>query len=310
MGNFKYSRKLLEDHSIDDFLCNVLSCENVTSTQVKAVRQIETLINLEENKESYEKGTLINKKKWDKDYKNDTDRLRLRKQIVNELFTRKRLKDDDKIKLGKGGALPLTDIQKGKEAFLIIGLPASGKSGVANILADSTGSVIIDSDYAKRKFPEYQSEKELGAHIVHKESSAILFGNENLIGFDTLLDLCNRGSYNIVIPKIGEDLFDVIDFVTTLKDVLRYKVHLVLVNLDRQKSARRAFERFNKTGRYVSLSYIFDGYSNEPTINYYRLKNYYHKLFVSFCEISTDVKWGDDFKIIDITENNPLYILS
>ena len=54
-------------------------------------------------------------------------------------------------------------------------LPASGKSTIANSIADLYGAYIIDSDFAKRKIPEFGHE--FGASIVHEESSIITFGS-------------------------------------------------------------------------------------------------------------------------------------
>src|SRR5688572_11384730 len=60
------------------------------------------------------------------DYRNENDRWDLRDKIINELWTKKRFVKDDKIELGKGGALPrLIDKKYEAEAFILIGLPAS-----------------------------------------------------------------------------------------------------------------------------------------------------------------------------------------
>ena len=42
-----------------------------------------------------------------------------------------------------------------------------------------------------------------------------------------------------------------------------------------------------KSGRYVPLTMIFDGYGNDPIITYYRLKQKYHDIFDGFMQIST-----------------------
>ena len=76
----------------------------------------------------------------------------------------------------KKSLLPNTALKKDKQAFYVIGLPASGKSEVAGLLSDNYGAIILDSDYAKRKFPEYQAE--CGATIVHEESSMVVFGGK------------------------------------------------------------------------------------------------------------------------------------
>ena len=86
--------------------------------------------------------------------------------------------DDDKIKLGVGGCLPLPDghLNNDKQFYIVIGLPASGKSSISAKIADATGSAVLDSDFAKRKLPEFR-EKDNGASLVHKESQVIVMGN-------------------------------------------------------------------------------------------------------------------------------------
>lgn len=81
-----------------------------------------------------------------REYKSERDRWNLRKLIVEELFTNERLDDDDGIKLGEGGALPMSGIQAEGKAFIVTGLPASGKSGISNRIAEDTHSLIVDSD--------------------------------------------------------------------------------------------------------------------------------------------------------------------
>ncbi len=100
------------------------------------------------------------------DYSSDSARIKLRKEIYNDLINRKRLDDDEKISLGNGGALPKTKLKKNRQAFYLVGLPASGKSEISNIISDSFGAMTLDSDYAKRKFPEYDS-CAFGAAVVH-----------------------------------------------------------------------------------------------------------------------------------------------
>ena len=94
----------------------------------------------------------------DPQYSSAESREELREIIIRELLTQKRLPNDDDIELGKGGILPITgDIREEKNAYYIIGLPASGKSSIAGRIADFSHSAILDNDYAKRKLPEYDS---------------------------------------------------------------------------------------------------------------------------------------------------------
>ena len=110
-----------------------------------------------------------------KEYRQTRERKKLRRVILSELINMLRLQHDDDIKFGSGGAKPKTPIAE-QQAYLVSGAPASGKSGIATRLADETGAYILDSDYAKRKFPEY-SETDDGASLVHEEADDIIFGN-------------------------------------------------------------------------------------------------------------------------------------
>ena len=65
-------------------------------------------------------------------YYNEEDRETLREQIVSELIYLERLDDDEKIKLGFGGARP-KEVKRDKTALIITGPPASGKSKVASV---------------------------------------------------------------------------------------------------------------------------------------------------------------------------------
>lgn len=80
-------------------------------------------------------------------------RIALRRRIIEELY-------------GNGAE------KKERKAFIVIGLPASGKSSaVAEPLAQKYGALIIDSDEAKERLPEFTDG--LLADAVHEESSDI-----------------------------------------------------------------------------------------------------------------------------------------
>ena len=269
MAQKAYSRVLSDYEHADNFLRNSLHLNKEFSKQkfnhaVMAVASVEMM-----TERVIDKNTLISTAYRMPQYKSDESRVELRKRIFYELSHKKRLADDEKITLGKGGALPNTTLQKNKQAFYVIGLPASGKSEIAGLLSDNYGAIILDSDYAKRKFPEYEAE--CGATIVHEESSIVVFGGkEPYASEDSLLKYAVQNGFNIVIPKIGDVSSKVLAFAQSLERA-EYDVHLVLVRLDREIAVRRAFTRFSKTGRYVPLSLIFDVYANDPTITFYDL---------------------------------------
>jgi adenylate kinase family enzyme len=221
-------------------------------------------------------------------HRKDPERILLKKKIVADLLTKKRLDNDERISLGKGGALPQkTNFKQEGNAYIITGLPASGKSGVANKLAEKTGSIILDSDYAKRKLPEFNC-LPFGATLVHEESDEIVFGNSQVSEYKSVFETASKYNINIVIPKIGHNFNSLESLINTLKRE-KYKVHLTLVELDRKKATRRALERFIKTNRYVPLGVIFDSYSNNPTVTFYRIIMEKNGDLDSYSILSTDV---------------------
>ena len=300
----EYSRVLSDYDHAESFLRKSLHL-NEEFPEKKFNRAVMDVASVEMNTERVlQKNTLISTAyRWPK-YKTDDSRSELRKQILQELKQKKRLDDDEKIILGKGGALPKTPLRRDKQAFYVIGLPASGKSEISSMLSDNYGAIILDSDYAKRKFPEFSAD--YGATVVHEESSIVVFGGGGKYATeDSLLKYAVEQEYNIVIPKIGDVSSKVFDFSESLNRN-GYQVHLVLVRLDREKAVQRAFKRFSKTRRYVPLSLIFDVYSNDPTITFYDLLHR-NGVFESYTMLSSDVPFGEHKQIIYSTPNSPKF---
>ena len=103
---------------------------------------------------------------------------------------------------------------------------------------------------------------------------------------------CIDKGYNVIIPRVGRT----IDSILKTTDFLRtqgYKVYLIDIDLDREKATQRAYYRYKETKRYIPLSYVFDVYSNEPTLSYYKIKQRYHDRFDGYAMLSTDVKKGN-----------------
>ena len=234
----------------------------------------------------------------------ESDRLILRNKIVEELLTKKRLESDDEIILGKGGAAPLKELKQDAQAFIIIGLPASGKSTISNEISDNFGCFILDSDFAKRKIPEYH-DLQFGASLVHEESSDIIFGEEKQTGYKSLLEYISEYNVNCVIPKIGSNIKSILKLNEILK-IHKYESHLILVELDRVKSTKRALNRFVETNRYVPLGLIFDDYSNNPSLTYYKLKSKYSSEFKSFGILNSDVERGEKPIIVETLNDSPI----
>lgn len=237
-------------------------------------------------------------------YRSPKDRNRLCETILFELIDLERLPNDDQITLGAGGARPKT-VQSDAQAYIVSGPPASGKSTIAETLAEQHGAYILDSDYAKRKFPEYQL-YDAGASLVHQESDQIIFGPDRPVKATTqcLFEYCAYKQHNMVIPMVGRTTSSMESICNQLIKAL-YTVHIVNVVLEPQECAVRAFNRFCETGRYVPLSYVYDEVGNKPEVTYFRLKRNHtgDPNIASFTQVSTEVKPP---QILERSENSPL----
>lgn len=238
-----------------------------------------------------DKDTFSHKDYRSEPFVNDDKRIELRNQIFDELTHLERLDNDDNISLRNGGMLPkggLAAIER--KAIIVIGLPASGKSTIAAKISDYYKAVLVDSDFAKRKIPEFYRTN--GASLVHKESKQI---TDEIIG-----EMIKYG-VNMVLPIIGSDYDDV---VSTIKNLRKhhYAVSVVLVELDRVKSTQRALNRFLISKRYIPLAMILDVYSNNPSLTFYKLLENKSLNDMPFALIDTDVPFGQK-QIIKLHRN-------
>lgn len=302
-----FSRRLDDSDLIEHFLVNVLEFEpkNLDDVIVQ-IKSGEIQIKSYPNEDCTLRSTKHRSRKYDE----NAIRWKLRNQIINELFSEKRPEQDDDITLGTGGALPNVSPKAEKKAIVLTGLPASGKSSIANKLADKIGAIILDSDFAKRKLPEFEDGPG-SASLVHEESDLLIFGSNQIKtpeGFKPLFQLANESGYNLVIPKIGYKFKGVVQLGEILKS-LEYETHLICVNLDRRKATIRAIHRFMNSGRYVPLGLIFDGYANDPLSTYFLIKDGIdlEKIpYDSFGLISTDVNLGEDPRILQASPDSPI----
>ena len=283
-----FSRELNTDIQIEQFVDGILEIQD----RMKKREAINRIASAERNLKDYHFfPTLTHRDDRDFEYREDGIRLELRKRVVDELFEWSRLDNDDELALGKGGAAPNSAVRQEAKAFYVVGAPASGKSGVSSRIADIYGCYILDSDYAKRKLPEYNNQIG-GASLIHEESDALVFGPNGL------MDRCLVLKNNVVIPKIGWNMESVLKMCNGLKSA-DYKVYLISVDLDRQKATQRAYNRFIATNRYVPLSLVFDNYGNQPTLNYFKIKQNYGDMFEGFSQISTDVAFGQPAILVE-----------
>ncbi len=282
-----YSRPLNTNISVEDFLTYTLDFDYKKEVILNSIVTKIVDGELGVTRFNTENQTISSKEMRDGKYREDSRRWELRAQIIDELFTKKRLSNDENILLGKGGALPRRGLKFNRQAFILIGLPASGKSSISTSIAEDYGAIILDSDYAKRKLPEFQNHL-YGASIVHEESSQITFGFENNpLKLKSLYEHSIERESNIIIPRIGQNPQSIIELAEVLKKKKNYDIHLILVSLPRRDATIRAIYRYNTTNRYVPLGLIFDKYGNDPSHCYYYLRCKFNSHFKSFGVIST-----------------------
>ena len=197
---------------------------------------------------------------------NTPERKILRRRIIEELY-------------GKGAE------KKESKAFIVIGLPASGKSSaVAEPLAKKYGALIIDSDEAKERLPEFTDG--LLADAVHEESSEIA---------DKVRTTAIKNGDNIVLPLVGKTEPKLKKLISLLKST-GYEVNLHYVDLPVDKAVERGKARFSETGRNVPLDYIRSVGLN-PKHNFDKLK--VDKEVDSYGEWSNDVDRGQRPRLLE-----------
>lgn len=302
-----YARPLIDLQGIDAFLENCLGITEeleISDTQTIPRDTISTRIRDAESAliTTTNESTLHSKRNRSAKYRDDNARESLRRKILKDLVEMQRLDNDDDINIEQGGARPRGEPRREAKAFIVIGLPASGKSTLVNKTADELGAFILDADYAKRKLPEYDGSF-AGANLVHEESSRIVFGES-----PSLLDLCRTKNYNVVIPKVGNHFWSI----EKLRDGLAsqgYRVHLCCTVAHRQSAALRAMKRFLITNRYVPLGLIFDGYANDPIMNYYRFRIEEQMRPGKWASLGAYYTEEEEFRCDLSSEENPIFLL-
>ncbi|ATQ73290.1 hypothetical protein CR152_01290 [Massilia violaceinigra] len=268
-----YARPLRDHESIEAFLGSCLGIRHAITLNgggsldlpelCKRIRDAESAVAV-----AYADPTISSRRNRVQQYRSENTRAALHDQILTELISYDRLDSDENICLGSGGSKPRgRDAQAGARAYLVTGLPGAGKSTVVSAIADRLGAMVLDSDFAKRKLPEF-GHALAGAALVHKESSMIIFG-KSFAEPRSLSEYCVLKKLNVVIPVIGNDERRL----KTMRNSFinhGYQVHLTALLLDRVDATKRALVRFLETGRYVPLSMIFDTYANDPALTYYK----------------------------------------
>ncbi len=155
--------------------------------------------------------------------------------------------------------LPPEKIRSERQAVILIGPPASGKSTIANPLARDLGAAIVDVDEAKKLIPEYGRGE--GANAVHSESVEITEG---------VLEEVLAAGDNIVLPKVGGKLTSIQTTIATLKHE-GYTVRLVEVVAPAEVAIARMVGRARATGRVIPPEIMREGIDGAP-VTYQLLK--------------------------------------
>lgn len=156
---------------------------------------------------------------------NTSARQSLRREIADKLY-------------GDGAA------KKEGKVWLVLGVPASGKSTFSDPLVEREGALLIDSDEAKKMLPEFSNGLLAGA--VHEESANIA---------ETVFSRAMANYDNMVLPLVGKTMPKLQEKIEKLKEA-GYKVNLIYVDLPAEKAIERTKARFRHTGRLVPPDYL------------------------------------------------------
>lgn len=216
-------------------------------------------------------------RQWTKDHENEhtalidtPERNALRQRIADQMY-------------GSGASV------KARQFTYWIGLPASGKSGLAEAEAAKTGALLLDTDKAKPELPEYDDGK--GTSIVHVEASRIR---------NIARDRAIAANDNIVLPTVGHDLGGLTKEITALK-AAGWTVNLRFADLDARKAASRAVARYGDGGIFVDPAYILS-IATLPEATYTALKD--NAGVATYARFDTDTPRGTPPRLIESGEHS------
>jgi phage-related protein (TIGR01555 family) len=150
-------------------------------------------------------------------------------------------------------------VKRDRQARILLGPPAAGKSTSAERIAEQGGYAIVDGDDAKKVIPEFDGG--LGASAVHEESG--------MIAANVLSAMLDKGD-NVILPLVGGSPGSIERRIATLK-AAGYTVAVDLVDVKEDEAARRMAARALRTGRHISSGY-FASIGDGPLRTYEHLK--------------------------------------
>ena len=171
-----------------------------------------------------------------------------------------------------------------RQATIILGPPAAGKSTIANDLAVFSKSAILDADEIKKAIPGFNGG--IGSAAVHEESSALAKLLQNAI-----LD----GGKNVIIPKVGHSASGISNLISLLKD-RGYTVNLMDMFVSPTNAKLRMYGRFISSGRFIPPAYL-DQVGGLPSQTYKILKS--EGVADGFAQIDNNGAFGSTKPVID-----------
>lgn len=205
------------------------------------------------------------------------DRVALRERVGQMLHQQGGHSDANKAPL---------HIDSNKQAHLVLGPPASGKTNIVDPLLHQHNARLIDSDEAKALLGDVNQ-----AGALHQESDHIVNGN--------MIKAIKNGD-NIVHPLVGKNKQKVLDIANHLKDQ-GYDVHLHYNHLDPHLTAGRAVSRFNETGRFVDPDYVYNQIGLKPKQTYDTIKN--NEAFTTHTAYDNNVPRGEKPRLVEAGTN-------
>ncbi len=172
-----------------------------------------------------------------------------------------------------------------REAHIVMGPPASGKSSFSDPLAAARGARVIDSDDAKKLLPEF--EDGVGAMAVHAESATLA---------DVAVGRTLERGENMVLPIVGKHYEGLAARIEQLV-AAGYRVHMHLVELPIEQAVERAIKRYGTSGRLVDPDYVAS-VGDGPSQRFAQaLKDFDGKL-EGYIHVSNDVAKGQPPRLI------------
>lgn len=206
---------------------------------------------------------------------------------IESLFTAERVNEQHEIiqkildtgsaVIDENGKVQYTgEVEQGHRVDVLIGLPASGKSTIADYISRLYKSRLIDNDDVKALFSDFN--RGLNSNYLHNESRFV---------HDQILGQAARRGDNIILPVVGHSFSSVAKQIALLK-AKGYNVHLHMTDLAQSKAVGRSLNRMISPDsiRYLPPSYLMGVDPGNISATYDRL--------VKEGLVNANTKWNTD----------------